>query len=68
MYSDELILKVLNEQRKKIVELREKIYDNYGMFPSFDIFEQVFQQLTENYGIMVFNNSSNVYWLDDIKK
>jgi len=51
------------------IDNRKKIYDNNReMFPSFDIFEQVFQQLTENDGIMVFDNSSNVYWLDDIKK
>ena len=36
---------------------RKKLYDHYaGMFPSLDIFEQVFSQLTANYGCMIINN------------
>ena len=36
---------------------KKKLYDNYaGMFPSFKIFESVFDQMTDNYGCMVINN------------
>ena len=49
---------------------RRKLYEHYaGMFPTRDIFEQVFLQVTDNYGCMVINNrlrSSNlklkVFW------
>jgi hypothetical protein len=36
---------------------RRKLYDHWaGVFPKFDIFEQVFNQVTDNYGCMVINN------------
>lgn len=36
---------------------RKKLYDHYaGMFPSFDIFQQVFTEVTDNFGCMVLNN------------
>ena len=36
---------------------RKKIYEHYaGIFPKFDIFDQVFQQVTDNYGCMVLDN------------
>jgi|UniRef100_A0A6C0ECZ2 hypothetical protein len=36
---------------------RKRLYDHYaGIFPTFDIFQQVFSDLTENYGILVINN------------
>lgn len=36
---------------------KKKLYEHYaGMFPSFDIFSQVFRQVTANYGSMVLNN------------
>lgn len=36
---------------------KKKMYDNYaGMFPSFDSFSQVFQQLTDDFGSMVIAN------------
>jgi hypothetical protein len=38
---------------------RKKLYDHYaGMFPSFELFESVFLQMTQNYGCMVIDNSS----------
>jgi hypothetical protein len=46
-----------------IISNRKRLYDHYaGMFPSFDIFQQVFSDVTENFGIMVINNriKSNV--------
>nr|QFG73779.1 MAG: hypothetical protein [Megaviridae environmental sample] len=36
---------------------RKKLYEHYaGMFPSFDIFQQVFSEVTDNYGCMILNN------------
>lgn len=49
---------------------RKRLYEHYaGMFPTFDIFQQVFSDITENYGIMVIDNrvhskniTDKVYW------
>jgi hypothetical protein len=49
---------------------RKRLYEHYaGMFPSFDVFQQVFTDLTENYGMMVINNrvhskniTDKVFW------
>jgi hypothetical protein len=49
---------------------RKRLYEHYaGMFPSFDIFQQVFNEITENYGCMVINNrvhskdiTEKVFW------
>ena len=49
---------------------RKKLYEHYaGMFPTFDVFQQVFSDLTENYGMMVINNrvhskniTDKVFW------
>ena len=49
---------------------RKRLYDHYaGMFPSFDIFQQVFLEITEDYGCMVINNrvhskdiTEKVFW------
>ena len=49
---------------------RKRLYDHYaGMFPSFDVFQQVFSQVTADYGCMVINNrvhstdiSEKVFW------
>ena len=49
---------------------RKRLYDHYaGMFPSFDIFQQVFSQVTADFGCMVINNrvhstdiSEKVFW------
>lgn len=36
---------------------RKKLYEHYaGMFPSRELFDQVFQQVTDDYGVMVINN------------
>lgn len=38
---------------------KKKLYDHYcGMFPTFDMFNQVLTACTRNYGCMVINNSS----------
>ena len=49
---------------------RKRLYEHYaGMFPSFDIFQQVFSEVTEDYGCMVINNrvhskniTEKVFW------
>ena len=49
---------------------RKRLYDHYaGMFPSFDMFQQVFLDVTENYGCMVIDNrvhskdiTKKVFW------
>ena len=49
---------------------RKRLYDQYaGMFPSFDIFQQVFTDVTDNYGMLVINNkihskdiTNKVFW------
>ena len=49
---------------------RKRLYEHYaGMFPNKDIFDQVFLQVTENFGCMVINNkiktsdiTKKVFW------
>jgi hypothetical protein len=49
---------------------RKRLYEHYaGMFPTFDIFQQVFSDITDNYGIMVIDNrvhsknlTDKVFW------
>jgi hypothetical protein len=49
---------------------RKRLYDHYAsMFPTFDIFQQVFSDITEDYGVMVINNrvhskniTDKVFW------
>lgn len=49
---------------------RKRLYDHYaGMFPSFDMFQQVFLDVTEDYGCMVIDNrvhskdiTKKVFW------
>ena len=49
---------------------RKRLYEHYaGMFPSFDIFTQVFNDITEDFGCMVINNrihskniTDKVFW------
>jgi hypothetical protein len=49
---------------------RKRLYEHYaGMFPTFDIFQQVFSDITEDYGILVINNrihskniTDKVFW------
>jgi len=55
---------------------RKKLYEHYaGMFPSKDLFEQVFLQVTDNYGCMVINNrirsvdiQKKVFWFKAAKR
>lgn len=53
-----------------IISNRKRLYEHYaGMFPTFDIFQQVFTDITEDYGILVINNrihskniTDKVFW------
>ena len=55
---------------------RKKLYEHYaGMFPTRDIFDQVFLQVTDNYGCMVINNrlrstdiTKKVFWYKAAKR
>lgn len=52
--------------REQYVKNRQRLYDNYaGMFPSFNVFCQVMDQMTENYGCLVIHNSSRSNKLED---
>ena len=53
-----------------IISNRKRLYEHYaGMFSTFDIFQQVFSSITDNYGVMVINNrihskdiTEKVFW------
>ena len=53
-----------------IISNRKRLYEHYaGMFPNFDIFQQVFSAITEDYGILVIDNrihsnniTDKVFW------
>ena len=55
---------------------RKKLYEHYaGMFPTRDLFDQVFLQVTDNYGVMVINNrlrstdiKKKVFWYRAAKR
>ena len=45
---------------------RKYIYENYsGMFPTYDIFNEVMNQCTENYECLVIDNTSKTNKLQD---
>ena len=45
---------------------RKRLYEHYaGMFPTFDIFQQVFNEVTSDYGCMVINNKIHSKRLED---
>jgi len=45
---------------------RKRLYEHYaGMFPTFDIFQQVFNEVTADYGCMVINNKVHSKRLED---
>jgi hypothetical protein len=52
--------------RNNMVKEREKIYHQYaGMFPSFDVFNTVMNQTTENYECLVIDKKSQSNRLED---
>lgn len=56
--------------REDIISNQKRLYDHYaGMFPSFEVFRRVFDEVTDDFGCMVINNLSRskelqdkVYW------
>ena len=52
--------------RNNILKERQKIFDNYaGMFPSFEAFNQVMNQTTENFECLVIDNKIQSNKLED---
>ena len=52
--------------RENIVSNRKRLYENFaGMFPTFEIFCTVLDQVTENYECMVIDNTSKSNKLED---
>ena len=52
--------------RENYVSNRKRLYEHYaGMFPTFEMFCQVMDQCTENYGCLVINNNAKSNKLSD---
>jgi hypothetical protein len=52
--------------RNNLISNRARIYENYaGLFPTFDVFCQVMDQCTENFGCIVIDNTANSNLLED---
>jgi hypothetical protein len=52
--------------RENIISNRKRLYEQYaGMFPSFEIYNQVMDQCTENYECLVINNNAKSNKLED---
>ena len=52
--------------RENYVSNRKRLYEHYaGMFPTFEMFNQVMDQCTENYECLVINNNSKSNKLTD---
>jgi hypothetical protein len=53
--------------RENIVQNREKIYRNFfGIFPTFDMFNQVMDSCTENYECLVLDNTIKSNKIEDV--
>ena len=53
--------------RENIIQNREKLYKNFfGIFPSFDMFNQVMTACTENYECLVLDNTSKSNKIEDV--
>jgi hypothetical protein len=52
--------------RENIIQNREKLYRSFfGIFPTFDMFNQVMNACTENYGCLVLDNTSTSNRIQD---
>tara|TARA_Y100001970_G_scaffold294067_2_gene446437 strand:+ start:2023 stop:2841 length:819 start_codon:yes stop_codon:yes gene_type:complete len=52
--------------RENYVSNRKKLYEHYaGMFPTFEVFNQVMNQCTENYECLVIHNNAKSNKLED---
>ena len=53
--------------RENIIQNREKIYKNFfGIFPTFDSFNEVLNQCTENYECLVLDNTVKSNKIEDV--
>ena len=53
--------------RENILQNREKLYKNFfGIFPTFDMFNQVMTACTENYECLVLDNTSRSNKVEDV--
>jgi len=53
--------------RENIIQNREKLYKHFfGIFPTFDSFNEVLTQCTENYECLVLNNRSTSNKIEDV--
>lgn len=53
--------------RENILQNREKIYKNFfGIFPTFDMFNQVMNACTENFECLVLDNTSRSNKIEDV--
>jgi hypothetical protein len=53
--------------KENIIQNREKIYKNFfGIFPTFDSFNEVLNQCTQNYECLVLDNSSTSSKIEDV--
>ena len=53
--------------RENILQNREKIWKNFfGIFPTFDMFNQVMTACTENYECLVLDNTSKSNKIEDV--
>ena len=53
--------------RENIIQNREKIYKNFfGIFPTFDMFNQVLTACTENFECLVLDNTSKSNKIEDV--
>lgn len=53
--------------RENIIQNREKIYKNFfGIFPTFDMFNQVMNSCTENFECLVLDNTSKSNKIEDV--
>ena len=53
--------------KENIIQNREKIYKNFfGIFPTFDAFNEVLTQCTQNYECLVLDNSSTSSKIEDV--
>jgi len=52
--------------RENVIQNREKIYKSFfGIFPNFDMFNQVMNACTENYEVLVLDNTSKSNRIED---
>ena len=53
--------------RENIIQNREKLYKNFfGIFPNFDMFNQVMNACTENFECLVLDNTSRSNKIEDV--